>query len=176
MRVLVTGGSGFVGSHLIERLIARSDRVRAPVRSPRGRDYVSSLDAEPINGDLDDGTSLAAACEECEVVYHCAARVDFEGSEAEFQRTTVEARGGLSWPHGRSASDGFCKVSSCGVYHPDLLLKGAVSESTISARHRPIGLLRPLKYRAEEIVRDECGKWSGSLFVWAISTARETAS
>ena len=117
MRVLVTGGTGFVGSHLIERLIARGDRVHALVRAGSRRDVVESFGAEVLTGDLDDAAALAAACEDCEVIYHCAARVDFEGSEDEFQRTTVEGTRRLVNAARQAGVRRFVQVSSCGVFH-----------------------------------------------------------
>ncbi len=89
MKTLVTGGTGFVGSHLIEQLVAAGDDVRALVRLNSNRRYVASLGAEVATGDLDDLDSLRAACEGCEVVYHSAARVEIVGDEEDFHRVTV---------------------------------------------------------------------------------------
>ena len=46
--VFVTGGSGFVGSHLIARLVARGDTVRALSRSDRSDQQLRGLGAEPV--------------------------------------------------------------------------------------------------------------------------------
>ena len=73
MRVLVTGATGFTGSHLARALAIRGDEVRALVREPaRARD----LDASGVEltiGDLRDPAPLAAAVAGVEVVYHIAA-------------------------------------------------------------------------------------------------------
>ncbi|MGH9798538.1 MAG: SDR family oxidoreductase, partial [Candidatus Polarisedimenticolia bacterium] len=53
MTVLVTGGSGLVGSHVIEALRAAGERVRALVREP-SRAVVERLGAEPVVGDVTD--------------------------------------------------------------------------------------------------------------------------
>jgi len=70
--VLVTGGTGFIGSHLVESLIRRGTRVRCLVRSPDRAKLLSELGAEIVIGDLDQPTSLAAAVAGTDAVYHLA--------------------------------------------------------------------------------------------------------
>ena len=59
--VLVTGGSGFLGSAVVRALIARGSRVRAIVRSSSPPDNLAGLGCEIVTGDLTDRQSLAAA-------------------------------------------------------------------------------------------------------------------
>ncbi len=73
MTVLVTGGTGFVGSHLVRALLERGEQVRCLVRSTSRRDNLESLDTEFVTGDLRDLDSLTRATKGCRVVYHCAA-------------------------------------------------------------------------------------------------------
>lgn len=61
MRVHVTGGSGFLGGHVIPLLRARGHDVTALVRSAGAADAVRQLGAEPVEGDLDDDTSVRKA-------------------------------------------------------------------------------------------------------------------
>lgn len=72
MRVLVTGGTGFVGSHLAEALIRRGDTVTALVRSPAKADLLRSLGVSLVPGDLHDHAALARAARDVDVVYHVA--------------------------------------------------------------------------------------------------------
>jgi nucleoside-diphosphate-sugar epimerase len=85
----VTGGSGFVGRHLLEALHARGDAVRALVRSAAAEATVVGLGAQPVRGDLDDPAAMTAGMRGADVVYHVAALVEDWGSEADFHRVNV---------------------------------------------------------------------------------------
>ena len=72
MAVLVTGGTGFLGRALVERLLRDGSEVKALARSDASAGKLASLAAEPVRGDVLDPGSLAAAMEGCELVYHAA--------------------------------------------------------------------------------------------------------
>ena len=80
----VTGGSGFVGGALIERLVREGWEVRALARSERAAERVRSLGAEPVMGDLDD-----LRIEGCDVAFHAAAKVEDWGDPEEFEHVNV---------------------------------------------------------------------------------------
>ena len=74
-RVLVTGGAGFIGSHLVDALLRRGDRVRVlddllPQAHPTGKAIHLSKDAELIVGDLRDERAVGSALEGIDVVHH----------------------------------------------------------------------------------------------------------
>jgi len=71
-RVLVTGASGFIGSHLVEALIARGDEVATLVRKTSRIDQLQSLGVELAYGDVTDLESLRAAVGGKSIVYHLA--------------------------------------------------------------------------------------------------------
>jgi nucleoside-diphosphate-sugar epimerase len=71
-RVLITGGTGFVGSHAVEAFLADQWTVRALVRSPSRLTWLAGLPIETVVGRLDDAASLKAAACGCDVVVHCA--------------------------------------------------------------------------------------------------------
>ncbi len=74
MTVLVTGGTGFVGAHVVRALLARGgDAVRCLARPGGDRSNLDGCDVEIVEGDLRDPASLRAACAGCREVYHCAA-------------------------------------------------------------------------------------------------------
>lgn len=80
-RVLVTGGAGFVGTHLVDALLARGDRVRVldnldpQVHGPEREARWLSTDAELIVGDVRDPDVVERSLRGTEVVYHLAAAV-----------------------------------------------------------------------------------------------------
>ncbi len=70
---LVTGASGFVGSHLVRKLVARGDAVRILVRRASSLAAVEGLPVEVAYGDVNDAESVRAAVQGCRWVYHAAA-------------------------------------------------------------------------------------------------------
>lgn len=70
MKVLVTGGSGFVGRRVVEELVARGHQVVAPLRKPMFWPDVMV----PAIGDLGPDTDWSGALRGCDAVIHCAAR------------------------------------------------------------------------------------------------------
>ncbi len=73
MKALVTGGTGFVGSHLVRRLLAHGHEVRCLVRPTSRLDNLQGLPVEFAPGDLRDVETLRRAAGSCRIVYHCAA-------------------------------------------------------------------------------------------------------
>lgn len=71
-QVLVTGASGFIGSHLVERLHAGGDQVRAMVRSSSKLAHLESCAAPRVHATLDDVEAMTAAMTGVEIVYHVA--------------------------------------------------------------------------------------------------------
>jgi dihydroflavonol-4-reductase len=73
MKVLVTGATGFVGSHVAQLLAAQGADLRLLVRASSNTGNISDLKAERIVGDLRDSDSLKKAVQGCEFVFHVAA-------------------------------------------------------------------------------------------------------
>ena len=93
MKVLVTGATGFTGSHLARTLARSGDSVAALVR-PRSVDRAAPLKEERIDvrvGDLSDAASVQRAAAGCELVYHIAATYREPGqSNSAYRRVNVE--------------------------------------------------------------------------------------
>lgn len=112
---LVTGGSGFVGRHLIGRLLAAGWRVRALGRSAEARAGVHALGAEAVAGDLSDRAALARAMDGVEVVFHVAAHFKLWGPMSLFRQVNVEGTRNLVEAAARSAVRRVVHVSAAAV-------------------------------------------------------------
>jgi nucleoside-diphosphate-sugar epimerase len=86
----VTGGSGFIGQRLIDRLHAEGHRVRALARSPSAAERVRARGAEPVDGELADLGAMRSGAGGCELAFHAAATLGDWGSPEEFERGNVE--------------------------------------------------------------------------------------
>jgi dihydroflavonol-4-reductase len=72
MRVLVTGGAGFIGHAVVRRLVARGDRVVAIVRDPDGAAHLTDLGVELRTGDLSRTAAIVDAMRGSEAAIHLA--------------------------------------------------------------------------------------------------------
>src|ERR1700681_3894662 len=86
----VTGGSGFIGGRLIERLRADGHGVRALARSSGAAERVRAHGGEPVQGELADVSAMRAGAEGCERAFHAAATLGDWGKRADFERGNVE--------------------------------------------------------------------------------------
>lgn len=87
MRVLVTGGGGFLGQAIARSLLARGDEVRVLGRSERPA--LGAAGADVRRGDVADPGAVAAAVAGCQAVVHTAAKVGSWGRARDFHRTNV---------------------------------------------------------------------------------------
>ena len=97
--ILITGGTGFVGSHLLLYLLEKEEKIRALYRNPAKIAFVKSLfryyKKEPLfekiewfEADITDIPQLENAFADVDFVYHCAALVSFDPSDEEILRKT----------------------------------------------------------------------------------------
>ncbi|MBI4829284.1 MAG: NAD-dependent epimerase/dehydratase family protein [Nitrospinae bacterium] len=87
MNILVTGGGGFLGRYVVERLIARGDTVVSLTRQPHPE--LASLGARAVQGDVTDSAVVNEAARGVDGVIHTAARVGVWGPWREFFETNV---------------------------------------------------------------------------------------
>jgi nucleoside-diphosphate-sugar epimerase len=91
-KAFVTGGTGMVGSHLVERLIKEGYKVKALVRPKSDLSVFAGLDVETCVGDITDSPQvLKPMVSDCEYLFHIAAMVDDWASREEMYRANVTA-------------------------------------------------------------------------------------
>lgn len=113
---LVTGGTGLLGSHIVEQLRKRNRPVRVLVRPGSDVTWLKSHDVELVEGDLSDRASLDRACDGVQCVYHAAARVGDWGPWPDFVRITIEGSLNLFDAAERAGVPRFIHISSISVY------------------------------------------------------------
>jgi dihydroflavonol-4-reductase len=75
MPTLVTGATGFIGSHIARKLVERGERVRVLIRKTSKTTNIDGLDVERVYGDVLDGESIKVAIKGCDTLYHAAGLV-----------------------------------------------------------------------------------------------------
>ena len=90
MKVLVTGATGFLGKHLVQKLVARGDEVCALVWPPSTCSTLQNLSVTMLEGDIQNTALVMQAAKGKDVVFHCAGKVDDWGPRYEFCQVNVE--------------------------------------------------------------------------------------
>ncbi|MEE8107073.1 MAG: NAD-dependent epimerase/dehydratase family protein [Planctomycetota bacterium] len=87
MKALVTGGGGFLGRAIVDRLLARGDSVRSFSRGAYPE--LDALGVKTVRGDLGDGAAVREAAAGCDIVFHVAAKAGVWGPAGEYERANV---------------------------------------------------------------------------------------
>jgi dihydroflavonol-4-reductase len=155
MKVLVTGATGFVGSHLVEALRRRADDVTALVRSPAKAGPLTTLGVQLVAGDLADREALERAVAGRDVVFHVAGLLAAR-NETEFLRANRDGTARLLDAAARAGVGRLVFVSSMaagGPSAPGHPLSGAEPPRPVTAYGRS-------KLAAEEQVRASGVPWT----------------
>ena len=154
--VLVTGGAGFIGSHLVHRLVGLGARVRIIDDLSTGRtENVEGLDVEFVEGSVLDATLLQRAVDGCRYVLHQAAFVSVAASDREPDRCRRDNVEGTAAVLAAARAAGVARVvnaSSAAVYGD----QGA-APITETAPPAPQSAYASSKLESERICRDERG-------------------
>lgn len=149
-RAFVTGGSGFIGGHLIRALRAGGTSVVALVRSPAAGEKLAGEGISQVDGDITDGKALAAGMAGADVAFHLAAKVGDWGDESEYARVNVRGTAAVLEAARASSVRRLIHVSTEAV-----LLDGSplvdVDESH-PYPPRPLGVYGRTKGQAERLV------------------------
>ncbi|MBY0525904.1 MAG: NAD-dependent epimerase/dehydratase family protein [Gemmataceae bacterium] len=87
MKALVTGGGGFLGQAIVQRLLARGDSVRSFARG--AYPDLTAQGVEVCQGDLADAVAVTDAVRGCDLVFHVAAKAGIWGPYREFYQANV---------------------------------------------------------------------------------------
>lgn len=151
MKALVTGATGFTGSHLVRHLSRAGHSVRALVRSvASGRPDFASVGVEPVTGDLLDPDSLARAVDGVDVVFNIAALYREAGRPAaEYRAVNALAVGRIVEVAKAAGVKRVVHCSTVGV-HGDIEHPPANEDAPI----RPGDVYQQTKVEGEQIGRD----------------------
>jgi NADH dehydrogenase len=111
--VLVTGGTGFVGPHVVHALRAREIPVRALVRDPRKGARLAAWGAELVVGDVTDPASLLPAVSGVDAVVHLVSII--KGTRAEFERIMAQGTRNLIAAAREAGARRFVLASALGL-------------------------------------------------------------
>ena len=145
--ILVTGATGFIGSHLVERLCARGEAVRCLIRR-RKHSFALPDQVETVYGDLTTGEGLGTAVQDISATIHLAGTTKAI-STREFYEGNVRATENLARAIAQRGSR-LIHVSSLACIGPSASIDAPVDED--SDPH-PIGDYGKSKLEAERIVR-----------------------
>lgn len=150
MIVLVTGGSGFIGSHLAEHLLSRGHTVRCLVRKTSNVSVLNDKQVELYYGDILHPESIEPAVKGAGMVYHLAAAMTGDYAREDFFRVNVSGTRNLLDACTRFASDcaKFVYVSSISASGPRHDMTALTEDSPC----RPVDCYGESKLQAEETV------------------------
>ncbi|NNG16802.1 MAG: NAD-dependent epimerase/dehydratase family protein [Gemmatimonadales bacterium] len=155
MKALVTGGTGFIGRHVVDVLLRRGDDVTALVRSERRAAHLIQKGVKLVVGDLHDASAMASATAGQDVVFHVAGLIAAR-DEAEFHYANRDGTQNLLAASLQAQIGRFILVSSlaaAGPSRPGQPLRGTEDPRPVTAYGRS-------KLAAEVAVRVAAIDWT----------------
>ncbi len=160
MRVLVTGGHGFVGQHLVRSLLGAGHAVSILYRHSGRPASLDGLDVEVVHGDLNDGRGLDAAVADRKRIFHLAG-LTRSVTRSQMLRTNVDGTARLLAAARRSGFRGrFVFCSSLAACSPSL---DGTPLTELTATMAPLTWYGESKRKAESLVRRCVGEFDTSI-------------
>jgi len=119
--IFVTGGTGFLGRHLIPALCRAGHTVRVLTRNPESNQWLNRYHGvEIIRGDLLEPETFRSALQDCQYIIHAGGMFRFWGDEREFLNTNTQGTQHLLAAAAESGVERFIHISTVAVVgHPD---------------------------------------------------------
>lgn len=152
-RTLVTGATGFLGSHIVDRLVERGETVRTLVRESSDTSYLEAKGVETAEGDVTVPLTLAAAMKDVDTVYHAAAQVTDWAPWRDFESVTVDGTQNVFSAAVEAGVKRIVHVSSDAVYALSALKAPLTEESRLEKRFGWFDYYRRSKSIAERTAR-----------------------
>jgi nucleoside-diphosphate-sugar epimerase len=155
--VLVTGATGFTGTHLTRRLVEAGHRVVAFVRASSDTEELDALGVDVRVVDIRDHSEVARAFDSFDRVYHIAAAFRTQHAEPdEFRRVNVDATAHLLASARECGVGRFVHCSTVGV-------QGEIKDPPATEEHPfcPGDLYQKTKLEGERLARDQMGRIGG---------------
>jgi len=131
MKLLVTGGGGFLGSAICRRLLQRGDEVVAFQRG--AAEALRNIGVHICRGDIADATALGEAAHGCAAVIHTAGKAGIWGDAADYQRCNVDGTQNVLAVCRSLAIPHLVHTSSPSIVHSDADIEGGDESLPISS-------------------------------------------
>jgi len=154
MSTIVTGATGFIGSHIVRKLVERGENVKVLIRKTSNTKNIDDLNIEKVYGDVLNKESLVTAFTGCNTLFHSAGLVSFKRSD--YKRMVDVNVTGAENVLSAAMESGVKKIlftSSVAAIGPETE-NSLISENTkFSIYDKEIGYIND-KYDAEQVARD----------------------
>lgn len=151
MKALVTGAAGFIGGHIVDRLLAEGHQVQALDLPTADFSHLAQAGAETVVGDITTIESIRPAMVGVETVFHAAARVTDWGPWEEFEAINVRGTENVLEAAASAGVRRFVHLSTVDVYDATVRKRQVLDESApYDSGHSPYGPYAKSKVLAEK--------------------------